>query len=87
MRAAILYGRDGVEPSFPEGSREDLLWPTIESQIRRDINAYQKRVKGGANRWSKKVTSPVTENQPNDSQNEVVELQKFIDSMKNTSPS
>lgn len=85
FRAAIRYGMDGEEPSFPEGSLEAILWPVLEGQVRRDIMAYQRKVKGGTNRWSKKVTNGVTENHPIDGQKEVYELQKFIDSMKNTS--
>lgn len=82
MRAAILYGRDGTEPSFPAGSKEDILWPTMEGQVRRDINKYMKKVKGG---MSKTVTKPVTENSAFDGQKEVIEMQKFIESLGNTS--
>ena len=84
IRAALRYGRDGEEPSFPEGSKEDLLWLTMEGQVRRDINSYQKKVKAGT---SKRVTNSVTEKTAFDGRKEVVEMQKFLASMENTSTS
>lgn len=85
IRAALLFARDGTEPSFPEGSMEDIYWPGVLAQVRRDVRNYQKKVKAGAKgnekRWGKQEEPPA----PVDGKAELIEMQKFIDSMADTS--
>lgn len=68
LRGALAYARDGTQPSFAEGSREELFWDGIAAQIDRDSAKYDKRAKAGTkgmeNRWNKpsqKVEEKATE--------------------------
>ena len=41
MKAMILYGCRGKEPEL--SGREELIWPSLRSQIQRDLRVYEKR--------------------------------------------
>lgn len=82
LRAALTYARDGTKPSFAEGSREDLYWWGIASQVDRDIGKYDKRAKAGEkgmeSRWGKKKE----EQAPTQTAQPPTEIQAYIDQIK-----
>lgn len=85
LRAALTYARDGSKPSFAEGTREDLYWWGIASQIDRDIGKYDRRAKAGEKgnevRWGKKNKSP--EQKPADpTALPPTDIQAYIDKIK-----
>lgn len=76
LRAMLSYGRDGANPSFPAGSRLELVWGLLRSQVDVSIVAYSKRSASGRKaagaRWEQQ---PVTED-------EVKETQAFLDGLR-----
>ena len=82
LRAALTYARDGTKPSFAEGSREDLYWWGIASQVDRDIGKYDRRARAGEKgnevRWKKKPkeTEQAQTAQP------PAEIRAYIDQLK-----
>ena len=76
LRAMLSYGRDGVTPSFPSGSRLELVWGLLRSQVDGSIDTYNKRSaagkKGGSTRWE----------QPAVTAEEVQETKEFLDGLR-----
>ena len=82
LRAALTYARDGTKPSFAEGSREDLYWWGIASQVDRDIGKYDRRARAGEKgnevRWNKKPKEP----EPAQTAQPPAEIRAYIDQIK-----
>lgn len=84
-RAMLLYGRDGVEPSFPEDSPEAVIWDTIKVQLDLDQRRYNRKCENFAKgrdalkeKRSGKAPDPVPEVKQTD---EIADLKRFIASM------
>lgn len=88
VRAALRYGRDGTEPSFPEGSREEMVWGLVQAQIDTDFQKYAKKSsagsKGMASRWNSKIQQDEVKT-PETGQAEIADLKKFLASMESSS--
>lgn len=87
VRAALRYGRDGIEPSFPEGSREEMVWGLVQAQIDTDITKYTKKsaagAKGNEKRWGGKIQHDEVKT-PATGAAEIEDLKKFLASMDDT---
>ena len=67
LRAMLSYGRDGVNPSFPDGSRLELIWGLLRSQVDVAIATYNRRSTSGKSGASKRWEQPpVTAEDVND---------------------
>ena len=85
LRASLIYGRDGTIPSFPEGSKESIVWGFLQTQIDGDFARYEKKSAAGkkANetRWSKQKTATSQKS----GEEELLDLKQFIKSMSDAS--
>lgn len=83
LRAALSYARDGVKPSFAEGTREDLYWWGIVAQLDRDGAKYDKRIKAGEKsgevRRDKVKANQESSAKPSDAP---AEIQAYIEKIK-----
>ena len=87
VRAALKYARDGAQPSFAEGSREELLWGLLQTQLDIESAVYARKAAagrtGGNTRWH--GTSQTEAKTAATGQKEIAELKDFIKSMEGTS--
>lgn len=76
FRALLFYGRDGVTPSFPSGSRLELVWGLLRSQVDAAVCSYEKKSaagkKGAAARWE----------QPAVTAEEVQDTKEFLEGLR-----
>lgn len=67
LRALLSYGRDGVNPSFPDDGRLALAWGLLKAQLIASTEIYAKRSTSGKNGASKRWEQPpVTAEDVND---------------------
>lgn len=83
VRAALAYGRDGTVPSFPAGSKKDMAWSFLKTQIDHDLLSYDQKsvagTKGMEKRWKRNEKGEAKPQKTGEG--EIADLKAFIKSM------
>ena len=85
LRASLIYGRDGTIPSFPEGSKESIVWGFLQTQIDGDIARYDKKAAAGKKGAEKRWQTSANATPQKSGADELLDLKQFINSMSDAS--